>query len=106
MFLNISTLLTLVRVHETNRKDNKKKKYKQLFARYSNSDEMDDVAVVQNENENLRKVRMRLLQWESSSDALAPLNSLQLECLDVITNQCRNFKEVNTTPSLYTHTTK
>ncbi|XP_011210557.2 conserved oligomeric Golgi complex subunit 3 [Bactrocera dorsalis] len=55
---------------------------------------MDDVAVVQSENENLRKVRTRLLQWESSSDALAPLNSLQLECLDVITNQCRNSKEV------------
>ncbi|XP_011185725.2 conserved oligomeric Golgi complex subunit 3 [Zeugodacus cucurbitae] len=55
---------------------------------------MDDVAVVQSENENLRKVRTRLLQWESSSDALAPLNPLQLECFDVITNQCRNFKEV------------
>uniref|UniRef100_A0A0A1WN89 Conserved oligomeric Golgi complex subunit 3 n=1 Tax=Zeugodacus cucurbitae TaxID=28588 RepID=A0A0A1WN89_ZEUCU len=55
---------------------------------------MDDVAVVQSENENLRKVRTRLLQWESSIDALAPLNPLQLECLDVITNQCRNFKEV------------
>lgn len=61
---------------------------------------MDDVAVVQSENENLRKVRTRLLQWESSSDALAPLNPLQLECLDVITNQCRNFKEVITTAPL------
>ncbi|XP_036328076.1 conserved oligomeric Golgi complex subunit 3-like [Rhagoletis pomonella] len=55
---------------------------------------MDDVAVVQSENENLRKVRTRLLQWESSSDALAPLNALQLECLDVINNQCRTYNEV------------
>ncbi|XP_067623696.1 conserved oligomeric Golgi complex subunit 3 [Eurosta solidaginis] len=51
---------------------------------------MDDVAVVQSENENLRKVRMRLLQWVSSIDALAALSPLQLECLDVITSECRS----------------
>ncbi|XP_004521742.1 conserved oligomeric Golgi complex subunit 3 [Ceratitis capitata] len=56
---------------------------------------MDDVAVVQSENENLRKVRQRLLQWESNSDPLAPLNALQLECLDVVNNQCRSNTEVS-----------
>lgn len=45
---------------------------------------MDDVANVQLENENLRKIRSRLLQWESKSKALASLNVTQEECLEQI----------------------
>ncbi|XP_005180335.2 conserved oligomeric Golgi complex subunit 3 [Musca domestica] len=45
---------------------------------------MDDVASVQLENENLRKIRSRLLQWETKSNALAALNVVQEECLEQI----------------------
>ncbi|XP_013098624.2 conserved oligomeric Golgi complex subunit 3 [Stomoxys calcitrans] len=45
---------------------------------------MDDVASVQLENENLRKIRSRLMQWESKPNALAALNVVQDECLEQI----------------------
>ncbi|XP_061397618.1 conserved oligomeric Golgi complex subunit 3 [Musca vetustissima] len=45
---------------------------------------MDDVASVQLENENLRKIRSRLLQWETKSNGLAALNVVQEECLEQI----------------------
>ena len=45
---------------------------------------MDDVASVQLENENLRKIRARLLLWESKDKALASLNVTQDECMEQI----------------------
>lgn len=45
---------------------------------------MDDVVTAQLENEHLRKIRSRLLQWEASNKALAPLDDQQLELLDII----------------------
>lgn len=47
---------------------------------------MDDVASAQSENENLRKIRNRLMQWESKTDPLAALSAQQEEHLDVLTN--------------------
>ncbi|XP_037820483.1 conserved oligomeric Golgi complex subunit 3 [Lucilia sericata] len=45
---------------------------------------MDDVASVQLENENLRKIRSRLLLWDAKNNALAALNVTQDECLEQI----------------------
>ncbi|XP_046806169.1 conserved oligomeric Golgi complex subunit 3 isoform X2 [Lucilia cuprina] len=45
---------------------------------------MDDVASVQLENENLRKIRSRLLLWDAKNNALAALNVTQEECLEQI----------------------
>ncbi|KAH8409385.1 hypothetical protein KR222_002184 [Zaprionus bogoriensis] len=47
---------------------------------------MDDVASAQSENENLRKIRNRLMQWESKTDPLAALSAQQEEHLDVLSN--------------------
>ncbi|KAH8266638.1 hypothetical protein KR018_004801 [Drosophila ironensis] len=51
---------------------------------------MDDVASAQSENENLRKIRNRLMQWESKTDPLAALSVQQEEHLDVLTNLWRD----------------
>ncbi|KAH8412597.1 hypothetical protein KR009_003555 [Drosophila setifemur] len=51
---------------------------------------MDDVATAQSENENLRKIRNRLMQWESKTDPLAALSVQQEEHLDVLTNLWRD----------------
>ncbi|XP_075153992.1 conserved oligomeric Golgi complex subunit 3 [Haematobia irritans] len=45
---------------------------------------MDDVVSVQLENENLKKIRSRLLQWESKPNPLAALNVAQEECIEQI----------------------
>ncbi|XP_017025950.1 conserved oligomeric Golgi complex subunit 3 [Drosophila kikkawai] len=50
----------------------------------------DDVAAAQSENENLRKIRNRLMQWESKTDPLAALSVQQEELLDVLTNLWRD----------------
>lgn len=47
---------------------------------------MDELASVQSENENLRKIRARLMQWEAKNDALAGLNSKQEEFVEIIAN--------------------
>lgn len=51
---------------------------------------MDDVASAQSENENLRKIRNRLMQWESKTDPLAALSAQQEEHLDVLSNLWRD----------------
>ncbi|XP_017151648.1 conserved oligomeric Golgi complex subunit 3 [Drosophila miranda] len=51
---------------------------------------MDDVATAQSENENLRKIRNRLMQWESKTDPLAALSVQQEEHLDVFANLWRD----------------
>ncbi|XP_017110673.1 conserved oligomeric Golgi complex subunit 3 [Drosophila elegans] len=51
---------------------------------------MDDVASAQSENENLRKIRNRLMQWESKTDPLAALSVQQEELLDMLTNLWRD----------------
>lgn len=51
---------------------------------------MDDVATAQSENENLRKIRNRLMQWESKTDPLAALSAQQEEHLDVLSNLWRD----------------
>ncbi|EDW44611.1 conserved oligomeric Golgi complex subunit 3 [Drosophila sechellia] len=51
---------------------------------------MDDVERIQSENENLRKIRNRLMQWESKTDPLAALSIQQEEHLDVLTNLWRD----------------
>lgn len=50
----------------------------------------DDVAAAQSENDNLRKIRNRLMQWESKTDPLAALSVQQEEHLDVLTNLWRD----------------
>lgn len=45
---------------------------------------MNDVVTAQLENEHLRKIRSRLLQWEVADKALAPLDDKQTELLDQI----------------------
>ncbi|KAH8377545.1 hypothetical protein KR093_005881, partial [Drosophila rubida] len=47
---------------------------------------MDDVASAQSENENLRKIRNRLMQWETKNDPLAALSAQQEEHLEVLTS--------------------
>lgn len=56
---------------------------------------MDDVASVQLENENLRKIRARLLLWESKGKALASLNVTQDECMEQINSIWSLESEVN-----------
>ncbi|XP_016956894.1 conserved oligomeric Golgi complex subunit 3 [Drosophila biarmipes] len=51
---------------------------------------MDDVERIQSENENLRKIRNRLMQWESKTDPLAALSVQQEEHLDVLTSLWRD----------------
>lgn len=51
---------------------------------------MDDVERIQSENDNLRKIRNRLMQWESKTDPLAALSVQQEEHLDVLTNLWRD----------------
>ncbi|EDW87538.1 conserved oligomeric Golgi complex subunit 3 [Drosophila yakuba] len=63
---------------------------------------MDDVERIQSENENLRKIRNRLMQWESKTDPLAALSIQQEEHLDVLTNLWRDngpSAPVPTTPT-------
>lgn len=55
---------------------------------------MDDVASLQLENENLRKIRTRLMQWESKQNALAAINVLQEECLEQINGVWSQESEV------------
>ncbi|KAH8237551.1 hypothetical protein KR038_009186 [Drosophila bunnanda] len=62
----------------------------------------DDVAAAQSENENLRKIRNRLMQWESKTDPLAALSVQQEEHLDVLSNLWRDSgpsAAVPTTPT-------
>lgn len=56
---------------------------------------MDDVASVQLENENLRKIRSRLLLWDAKNKALAPLNVIQDECLEQINSIWAEVSEVS-----------
>ncbi|EDW78166.1 uncharacterized protein Dwil_GK24854 [Drosophila willistoni] len=60
---------------------------------------MDDVASARNENENLRKIRNRLMQWESKTDPLAALSIEQDECLDALTNLWRNDESLSSAPA-------
>lgn len=55
---------------------------------------MDDVASLQLENENLRKIRTRLMQWESKQNALAAINVVQEECLEQINGVWSQESEV------------
>lgn len=47
---------------------------------------MDDVASVHSENENLRKIRARVLKWDSTDNPLATLTTKQEECVETLTN--------------------
>lgn len=48
---------------------------------------MVDIASVQSENEHLRKIRFRLLQWESKENPIAILNHKQEEYMDKISSK-------------------
>ncbi|EDV33230.1 uncharacterized protein Dana_GF23417 [Drosophila ananassae] len=63
---------------------------------------MDDVATAQSENENLRKIRNRLMQWESKTDPLAALSVQQEEHLDVLTNLWRGSGSTPPSPTTLT----
>ncbi|KAL7741107.1 hypothetical protein ACLKA6_018140 [Drosophila palustris] len=67
---------------------------------------MDDVASAQSENENLRKIRNRLMQWETKTDPLAALNAQQEEHLDVLSNLWHDDQSTATTVSTPTQETK
>ncbi|XP_030556819.1 conserved oligomeric Golgi complex subunit 3 isoform X1 [Drosophila novamexicana] len=67
---------------------------------------MDDVASAQSENENLRKIRNRLMQWESKTDPLAALSAQQEEHLDVLTNLWHDDETVATLSSTPTKASK
>ncbi|KAI8121820.1 Conserved oligomeric Golgi complex subunit 3 [Lucilia cuprina] len=58
---------------------------------------MDDVASVQLENENLRKIRSRLLLWDAKNNALAALNVTQEECLEQINSIWSQEAEMSST---------
>ncbi|XP_060644949.1 conserved oligomeric Golgi complex subunit 3 [Drosophila nasuta] len=58
---------------------------------------MDDVASAQSENENLRKIRNRLMQWETKNDPLAALNAQQEEHLEVLTSLWQDDETTATT---------
>ncbi|KAH8351893.1 hypothetical protein KR084_000440 [Drosophila pseudotakahashii] len=60
---------------------------------------MDDVERIQSENDNLRKIRNRLMQWESKTDPLAALSVQQEEHLDVLTNLWRDSGPTAPAPS-------
>lgn len=59
---------------------------------------MDDVANAQSENELNRKIRGRLLQWESKENALAALNVHQEEYLETLTNLWQEPESIPKTP--------
>ncbi|XP_017105725.2 conserved oligomeric Golgi complex subunit 3 [Drosophila bipectinata] len=63
---------------------------------------MDDVATAHSENENLRKIRNRLMQWESKTDPLAELSIQQEEHLDVLTNLWRGSGSTPPSPTTLT----
>ncbi|KAH8260281.1 hypothetical protein KR026_008797 [Drosophila bipectinata] len=63
---------------------------------------MDDVATAHSENENLRKIRNRLMQWESKTDPLAALSIQQEEHLDVLTNLWRGSGSTPPSPTTLT----
>lgn len=48
---------------------------------------MVDVASAQSENDNLRKIRFRLLQWESKDNPIAGLTRKQEECAEILTSK-------------------
>lgn len=51
---------------------------------------MDDVASVRCENENLRKIRSKLLLWDVKDNALAPLTNEQQDAIDILTQALDN----------------
>lgn len=53
---------------------------------------MDDVASVQNENANLRKIQSKLLQWDGS---LAPLSQFQLDTISELTQLSEKSEDVS-----------
>ncbi|KAI9586369.1 conserved oligomeric Golgi complex subunit 3 [Glossina fuscipes] len=52
-----------------------------------------DVTAAQLENENLRKIRNRLLQWEGKTSPLAALSAHQQEFFEIIDTVCKRDKE-------------
>lgn len=56
---------------------------------------MGDVAQLNSEQENLRRIRARLLQWDAKDSPLAPLTSQQIDSVDVITQKWKSAFEVN-----------
>lgn len=56
---------------------------------------MGDVAQLNSEQENLRRIRARLMQWDAKDSPLAPLTSQQLDSVDVITQKWKENFEVN-----------
>lgn len=56
---------------------------------------MGDVAQLNSEQENLRKIRARLLQWDAKDSPLAPLTSQQIDSVDVISQKWKEVFEVS-----------
>uniref|UniRef100_A0A1A9V877 Conserved oligomeric Golgi complex subunit 3 n=1 Tax=Glossina austeni TaxID=7395 RepID=A0A1A9V877_GLOAU len=56
-----------------------------------------DVTAAQLENENLRKIRNRLLQWEGKASPLAALSARQQEFFEIIDTVCKRDKDSPTT---------
>lgn len=48
---------------------------------------MGDVAQLNTEQENLRRIRARLLQWDAKDSPLAPLSPQQIDSVDVFTQK-------------------
>ncbi|XP_055839403.1 conserved oligomeric Golgi complex subunit 3 [Episyrphus balteatus] len=53
---------------------------------------MVDVASAQSENDNLRKIRFRLLQWESKEDPIAGLTPKQEECMEKLASKWKKIR--------------
>lgn len=54
-----------------------------------------DVTAAQLENENLRKIRNRLMQWEGKTSPLAALSARQQEFFEIIDTVCKRDKDVS-----------
>lgn len=51
---------------------------------------MDDVAAIRSENENLRRIQSRLVQWDSADSPLAPLTQYQTDVVQTLAHILTN----------------
>lgn len=56
---------------------------------------MGDVAQLNSEQENLRRIRARLLQWDAKDSPLAALTPQQIDSVDVIGQKWKEVFEVS-----------
>lgn len=54
---------------------------------------MGDVAQLNSEQESLRRIRARLLQWDAKDNPLAPLTHHQIDSIDLISEKWKELDQ-------------